>query len=141
MQRNPNKKTGDTSETPRRQKTRRNRRETECRDKIRSHNHCGICGSNDLTAETLFYCSTCGAEQLELRAEEYSWLWSKDEPHLCQCNKQRYFRRNSTIVILHCNACRAYKGAHCQNCGRALWFRFDPIKPLFHCLACGFINF
>jgi len=131
MQKNPNKKTGDISETPRKQKTRRDRRETECRDKIRSRNHCGICGSNDLTAETLFYCPTCGAEQLELRAEEYSWLWAKDEPNLCQCNKQRHFLKYHHIVILHCNVCRAHKGPLCRNCGRALWFRFDPLIQFF----------
>jgi len=48
MQKNPDSQIDDTSETPRKQKTRRDRRETECRDKIRSHHHCGICGSNDL---------------------------------------------------------------------------------------------
>lgn len=142
MQKNLNRKIDVTlSETPRKQKTRRNRRETECRDKIRSHNHCGICGSNDLTAEILFFCQTCGAEQLELKTEEYSWFWSKDEPNLCQCDKQRYFLKYHHIVILHCNTCRAHKGALCRNCGRMLWSRFDPLKPLFHCLACGFINF
>ena len=141
MQKNPNRKIDDTSETPRKQKTRRNRRETECRDKIRSHNHCGICGSNDLTAEILFFCPTCGAEQLELKVEEYSWFWSKEEPNLCQCDKKRYFLKYHHIVILHCNTCRAHKGALCRNCGRMLWSRFDPLKPLFHCLLCGFINF
>lgn len=142
MQKNPNIKIDYTSEILRLQKTRRNRRETGCRDKIRSHDHCGICGSNDLTAETLFYCPTCGAEQLELKVDEYSWFWSKNEPNLCQCdNNKRYFPKYRHIVILHCNTCGAHKGALCRNCGEMLWSRFDPLKPLFHCLTCGFINF
>ena len=139
MQKNPDRQAEDILEIPRKKKARRNRRETECHDKLRSFDRCGICGSSDLIYEVLIFCPLCGVEQVEVRAENH-WFWStrKDMPNLCQCDRGRLWPKYPEHVIAHCNACHAHKGPLCRNCGRSSWYRFDPLRPTFHCLGCGF---
>jgi hypothetical protein len=136
MQKNPNRQSEDIPEVPRKQKARRNRRETECRDKIRAFGCCGICGSEDLVFEVLDYCHICGAEKLDFDVTAWR-LYTSDEVALCRCDSHRCLVLPS-IVVAHCNTCHAHKGPRCRNCGGASWYRFDPEKPMFHCIGCGF---
>jgi hypothetical protein len=138
MQKNPDRQTEDAPEVPKKQKARRNRRETECRDKIRAFDRCGVCGSEDLVFEVLDYCPTCGAEKLDLDITGWRF-YTRAEIGLCHCEgHRRLVLSSSSFVVAHCNTCRAHKGPRCRNCGSASWYRFDPEKPMFHCIGCGF---
>lgn len=139
MQKNPDMKP-EAPEIPPARKARRNRRETECRVKLRSWGHCGICGSADLIVEVLRYCQECGAERYEIRVKESIWPWERSDEKLCGCEKRRRLFHDRQFTIEHCNACGAHKGPRCPNCRQPMWYRFSPEREKKHCTHCGFQN-
>ena len=124
-------------------KTKRNRHETECA--VKRHGYgCGICGSLNIAAQGVTYCTECGAE--------IDWIVALPESHSdredqrpCDCtkiwrrSKGRVYTFNpwSEISVRKCLDCGAVRSRFCPNCRENghCWKHWDGRT---YCQRCGY---
>lgn len=112
-------------------KTKRRKKITICRDRLRQRDHCGICGSANIAEQGVVFCHTHGYEEPYMRYFE-DWLFNKDPLPTLPCRCRRYY----SIYRMKCLDCGAVQGPICPACKKTLWGKGMNR----HCNKCGFTS-
>ena len=150
MQKNPIITSPEILE-PKNNKGKKNKRQTLCVDKRRSHENCGICGSGDLAFEQLVWCKKCGTEVFVIGIT-LRWRIDKQEfPCSCKGDLSHLYRGKSFYEQIHfditnrvCLSCGSVEATTCPAChnNKVQWPSFDkcwtsPTGEKF-CRNCGY---
>jgi hypothetical protein len=137
-------------------KARKDKKPTVCKSKIRNsgsyyfrQEHCGICGSENITKTKLVYCTACEKEKYT-KYEPWEWAEEKEyftkkkvitKPCECNLNKDFWNRYDGYKVYenYHCLDCSATFGPLCSNCGKHCWSRMSKGERLVTC-SCGYFR-
>ncbi len=115
-------------------KGKKKKHSTECSHKKRSYHTCGLCGSEDLIIQGVYYCNVCDEEQ-EILIEEY-WNFLYYNNITLSCNHKGY-RKRGRITVKKCLTCGSTEGPLCPSCGKQSW---KNIQNETHCKHCRYMS-